>query len=96
MALKMLIYILFVIVILLCIFSVYEFIHYRNLYIEVTENVSSIFEGFKKEAVALQNMGKQLTEFTSKTHKEIDEFKKEVRGNMKEIETKVKNGGYKG
>lgn len=96
MALKMLIYILFVIVILLCIFSVYEFIHYRKLYIEVTENVSSIFEGFKKEAVALQNMGKQLTEFTSKTHKEIDEFKKEVRGNMKEIETKVKNGGYKG
>lgn len=95
MALKILIYILFLIVILLCIFSVYEYIHYRKLYIDVTDNVSNIFDGFRKEAVALQNMGKQLNEFTTRTHKEIDDFKKEVRGNVKEIEQKVRNGGYK-
>ena len=86
MELKLLIYILFVLVILLSIFSVYEFVHYRKLYVDVTDNVSSIFEGFKKQMLAIQNLTKQMIEFTNKTNKSIDDIKKDVRLNAKEIE----------
>ena len=58
-------------------------------------NVSSIFEGFKKQMLAIQNLTKQMIEFTNKTNKSIDDIKKDVRLNAKEIEGIAKKWKHK-